>query len=224
MSFARRLGYTEGPLPYRVHLDKENYAAACDFLNKRLVGANYICINASYLKSEHWPLKHWGNDKYVELIKQLAVKTQYRIVFIGDKQDYRDAEDIIQRAEVVTGADYCVNACGFSKDIKNTAALLSGAVLNIGNDSGLQHVAAAVDIPTIAIFTFTNPIKNRPLSNKSISVMNPCGERIMCQHGRYNQCADKGCLDIPVENVMHAVQKVLKGDSNGQKTTQGQET
>jgi ADP-heptose:LPS heptosyltransferase len=43
------------------------------------------------------------------------------------------------------------------ENLSEVAAILSKASLFVGNDSGISHLAAAVGVPTIAVFRSTNP-------------------------------------------------------------------
>ncbi len=45
----------------------------------------------------------------------------------------------------------------FSQDIKTLTALLDGACFFVGCDSGVSHVAAAMDVPSLVVFGPTNP-------------------------------------------------------------------
>jgi hypothetical protein len=60
-------------------------------------------------------------------------------------------------------------------------------------------------------FTFTNIIKNRPLGKKCKVVAVPCDKRIMCQHrtDKLNECYVRGCFNIPVENIIKAIEEVI---------------
>ena len=48
------------------------------------------------------------------------------------------------------------------QDLEKLAHWLSGARLYIGNDSGITHLAAALGIPTLALFGLTDPAKWAP--------------------------------------------------------------
>jgi len=48
-------------------------------------------------------------------------------------------------------------------DLAQAVLRIAEASLYIGNDGGMTHVAAALGIPTVAIFTVTNPLVWRPL-------------------------------------------------------------
>ena len=206
MNFARNLGY-RGPTP-----DCEVTWSDRSWYNinwKYDYTKKFIAICPGYLKTDHWHLKHWGNQNYASLIH--ALHTEYpelEFVFLGDKSDRAHVENIEKLlAEVCLPETF--NLCGEFSDIKDVAALLSKGVLSIGNDGGLQHIAAAVGTPTVTIFTFTNPIKNKPLSKKGKLVMTPCEHRITCQHGNWSKCEQRGCLNVHVAKVLQASKEVL---------------
>ena len=211
MDFAAALGYT-GPVPScQVKISDRNFDNANKAFKKYGIDSDraYICVNASYRKYDHWHLKHWGDEKYVELIREIRKTLPFDVILIGDRSDIERGNHIAHQANVVgEDAGLTYNLCGFSCDIKDTAAIISDAVCVIGNDGGLMHIAAAVHVPTVTIFTFTDSIKNRPWHNPFVPnrvVMNPCQHRISCEHGQWEKCRSNGCLDVPVNIVLEAV-------------------
>jgi ADP-heptose:LPS heptosyltransferase len=211
MTIARNLGY-KGPDPNQeVPISDYNIGKIRSVLNEKfgLVKQipKIIAISACYLKKEHWPLKHWGNKNYAELLSVLS--KDYNVIFLGSKEDFSDANDIIKQAKI-DSSNKVINLCGFSDDIKDTAFLLTQVVLSIGNDGGLQHIAAAVGTPTVTIFTFTNHIKNRPISKCGKCVMVPCEHRLTCQHGQWQRCEEKGCLNVSVYEVLDTAKQLIK--------------
>lgn len=204
MEFAEELGCS-GEIPdSEVCLQPMNASRADDFIKANRM-EKFICINATFLRSDHWHLKHWGDEKYSTLLGRLHQECPgYKFVFVGDKQDHTTAGDIFKYAGYVPQSVF-VNACGWTNDIRDTASLIARSRLIVGNDGGLMHIAAAVQTPSVTIFTFTNPIKNRPYTIDAEEVMVPCELRIECQHGKYDRCQKNGCFDLPVETVVQAV-------------------
>lgn len=195
--YARKLGY-RGEMPHTtVIIFDYNIQNALSIITKNgLQTGNFLCIGATYLHKGHWKMKHWGDQNYIDLINSLDMPC----VLVGSEEDIQ-CEEIANK----TGA---INMCGWSRDIKDTAALIQLSKRYIGNDGGLAHIASALDVPSVVIFTFTNPIKNRPM-HKCKLVMTPCKDRISCQHGNYKKCLEKGCLDIQVEKVLEKVYETL---------------
>ena len=216
MSFARRLGF-KGEMPsYNIELKNTYSGIVADTLatmgiSSRRQGGRFICIKAAYLKSDQWPMKHWGNENYIDLIYR--IKQEYsdlKIVFIGSEEDHEDARVIGDSLMNSLNGEQVVNMCGCNDNILYTAEMISQSVLCIGNDGGLMHIAAALNVPTVTIFTFTNPIKNKPLSPNGRLVMTECDSRINCQHGNWNNCKANGCLNPPVEKAYQTTMTLLQ--------------
>jgi len=208
MDFAYKLGYYGSMPEPQVHIFDTNYVTAAKFqFQHGLRDGEFFCINASYLKTDHWHLKHLGNSKFVSIVNGIhEIFPNNKLVFVGSLQDKNEAANIITACNL---EGFLVNACGWSDDIKDTAALFVGARVVIGNDGGLAHIAAAVGTPTVTGFTFTNPIKNRPLGDKSFVVMRSCERRLRCQHSNWGECGPRGCLDIPIDLILDAVNKAV---------------
>ena len=166
---------------------------------------SYIAIAAGYLRSDHWSLKHFGNDNYRQLIKQLI--KNYNIVLVGSEEDRKDADFILATGET---NNLRLNLCG-RLDIKTSAAVIAGAKAIIGNDGGLLHVAACFDLPTVAIWTFTSLIKNMPLNPNLILAAEQCNKRTICQHGWFAKCEyEQKCRKISVEKVLNKFNQLIE--------------
>lgn len=202
MMFARELGWEgDSPCP-EVYINSKNRERAQEKLTSLAIEGDFLAVNASYLHSDQWPKKHFGNKNYVELLSWFIDKYNWPIVFLGAQDDVRNATDIAKRL----GKGDTYNLCGWSNDIKDTAAVLEMATITFGNDGAVQHISAAVDTPTVTVFTFTNNIKNQPQHPLSEIAMKECDNRLMCQHGGYNQCQ---CLNVPIDIVKSAIMKVI---------------
>jgi ADP-heptose:LPS heptosyltransferase len=67
--------------------------------------------------------------------------------------------------EVAPEVRRAIGDCGVvldSLDARQLIALIAGARLFVGNDSGPAHVAAAADCPCVVIFGETRPVEWRP--------------------------------------------------------------
>jgi ADP-heptose:LPS heptosyltransferase len=172
---------------------------------------DYICIAAGYFHEEHWSLKHWGNNNYAQLIQHLL--PNYNIALLGDQDDKEEAEEILHAAGHSLCEGKIVNLCG-RLSIKESAAVIAGGKGLIGNDGGLLHIGACFAIPTVAVWTFTNPIKNMPLNKNLAIAMLPCDKRMRCQHGEWKNCSQRGCLNVPVEMVISKFEALMEKTNN----------
>jgi heptosyltransferase II len=144
--------------------------------------------------AEYGPAKRWPAHYYAELAQHLRAQ-DYAVWLIGSPADKLVAETII-----ALGNEPCRNLCGVT-DLAEAIALLSCADLVVCNDSGLMHIAAALDRPLLAIFGSSSPQFTPPLSDKAQVLKldlscSPCFKR-ECPLGHFN-CMIK----IPPKEVL----------------------
>jgi ADP-heptose:LPS heptosyltransferase len=70
---------------------------------------------------------------------------------------------------------------------------MEGCRLYIGNDSGITHMAAALDIPTLAIFGPTDPVLWSP-RGKNVVVVRKETECSPCPQEKFLRCQKAECL------------------------------
>ena len=89
-------------------------------------------------------------------------------------------------------------------------ALASKAKIFVGNDSGIAHIAAAVETPSVVIFGSSNINHWRPWTNAPNEIV---FEKMLCQPCAGYFCkefSEPECIKrVSVENVTEAVEKVL---------------
>ena len=87
-------------------------------------------------------------------------------------------------------------------------ALIARCHAFITNDSGLMHVAGAMNVPTVAIFGSTNPVTTSPPGERNIIIRKP----VDCSPCLKTVCpTDFRCMNlIGVEEVLAAVRQAIK--------------
>jgi ADP-heptose:LPS heptosyltransferase len=79
----------------------------------------------------------------------------------------------------------------------------------VGTDSGLTHLAASLNVPTVFVYTATSPVKGDPVGNRITKLWRGL-ECSPCQSiPRWHQCKDWKCRELPVEEVLVSVLKFL---------------
>lgn len=150
---------------------------------------------AEYGEAKRWPIKYYA---------ELATKLQeqgFQVWILGSKKDHAAAVSISLENKAI-------NLCGKTQ-LEDSIDLLSVCKSAVTNDSGLMHIAAAVDIPLIAIYGSSTPDYTPPLTTKAkIQYLNlgcsPCFKR-KCPLG-HTQCLN----DIKVETILESVLNKVK--------------
>ena len=99
----------------------------------------------------NWPGKQWRPERFTELAMRLTgphgILPGARIAVFAAENEHTSIEPVL------TGipADRLIDTVG-RIDLPTVAACLKRCTLFIGNDSGLMHLAAACDIPTLGLF------------------------------------------------------------------------
>lgn len=106
---------------------------------------------AEFGPSKQWPLAH-----YAAAARSLLAQG-HAVWVLGSPKD-AEAGRLI--AEQAPGA---IDLCGRTR-LEDAVDLLAAASGCISNDSGLMHVAAALDVPLVALFGSTSPEHTPPLS------------------------------------------------------------
>lgn len=152
-----------------------------------------FCPGAEYGPAKRWPAKH-----FAALAERLAAQAM-SVWLVGSANDAVVGAKI---AELSHGA--AQNLCGLT-NLEQAIDLIASAQLVVSNDSGLMHVAAAVDRPLAALYGSSSPTYTPPLSPRARIMTlgldcSPCFKR-ECPLGHLR------CLeDLSPERVLAALQ------------------
>ncbi len=129
-----------------------------------------LCPGAEYGPAKRWPIEHFAT-----LARELHARG-YASWLIGSPKDAEAGEAI---AHASAGA--CSNLCG-KTSLEDAIDLIAMATVVVTNDSGLMHVAAALNRPTLALYGSSSPAFTPPLSDKAKIIQidiscSPCFKR-----------------------------------------------
>ncbi len=157
---------------------------------------NYVCIapGARYEKKRY---------PYFDKVVELFLREGYQVVLVGDKRDRELTKDW-----------QGINLCG-ELSLLDVVAVIKGALLFLGNDSGLLHVARAIGTKAIQIYGGTHPTLGFALEpEEGLYVFKnlycqPCDlhGKGGCRIGEYPY----PCLDIAPEDILRLALGLLKG-------------
>ncbi len=111
--------------------------------------------------------KRWLPDRFAELGRRMIRELDARILIFGSAGEAPLGSRIA--AEIGPGA---VNMCGRTP-LRQAMCLIGQCQLFVTNDSGLMHVAAALDVPQAAIIGPTDPVATGPVNHASRLVQVP---------------------------------------------------
>lgn len=129
-----------------------------------------LCPGAEFGASKQWPIEH-----YAQLAKHY-LSEGWQIWLMGSEKDRQACEKI----SMLNGGQ-CHTLAG-KTSLPEAVDLLSFASLVVSNDSGLMHIAAALQKPLVAVYGSTDPGHTPPLSeNHAIARLDlqcsPCFQR-----------------------------------------------
>lgn len=136
-----------------------------------------LCPGAEFGSAKRWP-----SDKYAQLA-QHYIKQGWQVWLFGSDKDRVDT------AQILKHAPKCVDLAGRTS-LGQAIDLMSVASVVVSNDSGLMHVAAALERPLVAIYGSSDPGFTPPLNQQQAVLRlglgcSPCFKR-ECPLGHLN--------------------------------------
>lgn len=193
----------ESQVPEELQVKKQEINGIDEWLNrtgiaseKRMVG---ISPSAAYGSS-----KEWLPERFTELINRLDESlSDIQFIFFGSDTEREKIELISRHCQ---GSIF--NLAG-ELSLKKSIAAISRCTLFISNDSGLMHVASALQIPLIAIFGPTDPGFTAPRSGNVTLIHRP----VECAPCKYRECPiDHRCMTgIQAGDVYETAMELLSG-------------
>ncbi|QLC73521.1 lipopolysaccharide heptosyltransferase II [Pseudomonas sp. LPB0260] len=159
-----------------------------------------LCPGAEFGEAKRWPSEHYAR------VAEAKIRAGWQVWLFGSKNDHPVGEDI--RARLIPGLrEEAVNLAG-ETSLAEAIDLLSCATAVVSNDSGLMHVAAALNRPLVAVYGSTSPQFTPPLAEQVEIVRlglecSPCFDRT-CRFGHYN------CLrELAPQPVLEALDRLV---------------
>ena len=185
----------------------------------------YVVVHPGPLTAyKRWPLAYW------QTLVTWLTQQGWQVVLSASpaKQDLQLNQDIVSLLDEATRQNV-VNAAG-KLSIPQARSLIQGAHLYIGVDTSITHLAAACNIPTVALFGPTPPSNFGPWPNGfigkqpyqlrartqtvgNVTILQGPGECVPCRKAGCEDRADSRseCLDLLEPNqVIEAIQKITQ--------------
>lgn len=137
-----------------------------DALNQKGIQGPFVVMNGG----AGWITKRWNPEHFATLIDLLAERS-IQTVLIGGK-----SEDDLAVAKTIS--DQChsapISMVG-ATNIPELIALISLANAHVGGDTGSSHIAAALNVPSIGLYSITKPVRSCPYGQIDRVHYNPAG-------------------------------------------------
>ena len=126
--------------------------------------------------AEYGPAKQWPAEYFAQLA-DLLIKNGYQVWVFGSEKEINLGDEVVKGAPVDA-----YNLCG-KTELVDVIDLIACAEQVVTNDSGLMHVAAALDVKVNVIYGSSTPDYTPPLSSSAIIFYkrlscSPCFKRI----------------------------------------------
>ena len=186
------------PYPELLSRQEDQHTAA----NRLGVCNQYQPVLALCPGAEFGPAKQWPEKYYADIAKNWLSRN-WHVWLFGSANDL----PVCDRINALAG-DGCHNLAGRTS-LAEAIDLLAMATFVVTNDSGLMHVAAALQRPMVAIYGSSDPGFTPPLAETAQVERlgldcSPCFKR-ECPLGHLK------CLrDLSPERVMTAMEEVMK--------------
>jgi lipopolysaccharide heptosyltransferase II len=149
--------------------------------------------------------KRWPAENFARVAEEIAGRDLTPVVIVSPNE-----RQVLESLK----ARLSVRIIGFDDlSLPEVTALAARARLFVGNDSGIAHMAAAVDTPCVIVFGSSNIDHWRPWTTGKSEVVR---QEMSCQpcHGYF--CAEfekpECILKVPVERVIAAIDRIMNHD------------
>lgn len=130
---------------------------------------------AEFGAAKRWPARHFA--ALAQAIRERDPAVQ--IGLLGSPKDKPACDEIV----AITGPDGMFNLAGVTK-LDEAVALIASASAVVANDSGLLHIASALNRPVVALYGPTDPDHAPPFSDMARAM----SLRLACSPCRQREC------------------------------------
>lgn len=173
-ALCRALGLDTAPYRLGVAVSDAAEREAARRLRTAGIDGDYVALAPFTTR----PQKHWLDDRWAECARRLAAERGVRVVVLGGPGDRDHAAALVAQAGPVA-----VSLAG-GTSLGEAAAVIRGARLLVGVDTGLTHLGLAMGTPTLALFGSTRPYLDPAVPNARVLYepmdCSPCRRRPTC--------------------------------------------
>ena len=166
--------------------------------NRPIIG---FCPGAEFGPAKRWPHYHYAK------LAELVIKQGYQVQIFGSAKDEAVGEQIRESLPEHL-RPFCLNLAG-QTNLNEAVDLIANCSAVVSNDSGLMHIAAAVQRPLIALYGPTSPQYTPPLSDKAVIIRLIEGAFLKVRKGNQADGYHQSLIDIQPAMVLEQLQQLL---------------
>lgn len=155
--------------------------------------------------AEFGPAKRWPHYHYAVLAEKL-ISEGYQVVLFGSAKDNAAGEQI-RLALTDNAQPFCLNLAG-QTSLDQAVVMIAACHAVVSNDSGLMHVAAALDKPLVALYGPSSPDFTPPLSHQAKVIRLITGYHKV-RKGDAEEGYHQSLIDIQPEQVYQELSQLL---------------
>jgi len=180
---ARALGVEVDTAQFGMEPRNEDLAKVKDLLATNGITDRFVLMNAG----AGWTTKRWPARHFAKLIDECAA-LGWQTALLGGRAE----ADLAAAAEVCASAkNPPANLLG-KTSVRELVALVSLSSAHVGGDTGSTHLAAALGVPAVGLYSITRPQRS-------------------CPYGQIDRCHydPDGLSRIDVESVFRTVEEAM---------------
>lgn len=198
--FSKALMYDVSKLPLSYELNTTNWEKLT------VVGQGDYKV---FLHGTTWDTKLWPVENWIALTQNLLKKGQSVVLPWGTGEEQARAQLIKSKVEKQFDApsESKVMVPDVQLSLNEVARLLKFASGVVSVDTGLSHVAAALDVPMVVLYRVTDPRKIGALGKNVRHLESPVASGYIKKFNSRSQ-EMKSLVNLSVEDVLHAMESL----------------
>ena len=190
-------GAKRGKIEFRLKPQPHAIAETQKILSENKIDTdNYACfVPSATVESKKWPI-----ENFAALAEKIYAKYRCSVIAIGTEPEKPVAEKLKSLSKTPV-----INLAG-KTNIAQLIALLAGAKVVVSNDTGPAHIAAALGVPMVLIFGYTNPSRVGPYARPQTVAARDAdkrGSQVESTNPAHN------IKNVTVENVFDLISRQL---------------
>ncbi len=153
LKMAQHAGATSGPVQFVLPDTEADKQTTFNLLKQKAIDSKRYAV---FIPGSAHDSKCWPHDRFARLADKLNHDHNLPVVAVGTQSEANVIDKIAQATTTPI-----TNLAG-QTNLKTLCALLRHATLVISNDTGPGHIASALGVPLVMLFSWSNPARIYP--------------------------------------------------------------